>query len=171
MGINKKLYKGFSLIEILVVVAIFAILAAVATQSTVFSLRGARKSDATIKVRENLNFALSIVERQLRNARTVNPCPGAASQLTTLSYVDQYNIPTSFSCNSMTPTGNGYIASGSARLTSSDIALTQCHFACIPGQVGLPPAVNITLTGYNKLTSGPEASLVTVDTRILLRIY
>lgn len=167
----KKTRFGFSLIEILVVVSIFAILAAIATQTTVFSLRGARKSDSTIKVRENLNFALSIIERQLRNARAVSPCPGSSTPLFTLNYTDQYDIPTSFSCNNIVPTGNGYIASGAGRLTNSDIAITQCYFVCSQSSTNLPPSVDVVLTGYNKLTGGAEGSLVTVDTKIMLRIY
>lgn len=167
----RKTDKGFSLIEILVVVAIFAILAAIASQSTIFSLRGARKSDSTIKVRENLNFALSIIERQLRNARAVTPCSGPSITLSTLNYTDQYGISTSFSCNSIIPSGNGYIASGAGRLTNSDIAITQCYFVCSQESTNLPPSVDVVLTGYNKLTGGAEGSLVTVDTKIMLRIY
>ncbi|OGM11456.1 hypothetical protein A2Z22_00195 [Candidatus Woesebacteria bacterium RBG_16_34_12] len=69
---KKEHIIGFSLVEMLVVVSIFAILAVLASQSLIFTFRGRQKSGSIVSVRENLGHALSVIERQLYNAENVN---------------------------------------------------------------------------------------------------
>ncbi|OGM28865.1 hypothetical protein A2801_02800 [Candidatus Woesebacteria bacterium RIFCSPHIGHO2_01_FULL_41_10] len=162
---------GYSLIEILVVIAVFSIVAVIATQSTILSLGGARRTDSSTKVRENLNFALSIVERQVRNAREITSvCDG--SSLSTLSYIDYNRIPTNFSCQSA-GAGRYYVASGSSsvRLTGQDVFLTNCEFICTVGGANLPPDITINFTGQDALQTGPDAAQITIGTTIRLRVY
>ena len=94
---RKNLAKGFSLIEMLIVVAVFSILAVVATQSLSSSLRGSKKSESQVIVRENVDFALSTMERLLRNADSLN-C--ASSDANTLVYIDEYGNSVRFDCSS-----------------------------------------------------------------------
>jgi type II secretory pathway pseudopilin PulG len=47
--------KGISLLEILVVITVFSILAILATMAILLTLRGARKSEALIRVRSNID--------------------------------------------------------------------------------------------------------------------
>src|SRR3989304_2065390 len=107
--------SGFSMIEILVVILVFATLAVLATDSLLLSLRGSRKSESTVSVRENLNYALSIIERQLHNAESVS-CPSS----TTISYDDGLPPADNFTCD----LANGHIASSSAQLTTNEIRVT-----------------------------------------------
>ena len=74
-----KLQKGMSLLEILVVVAIFSILGVIVTRSVLLTLRGSKKSESQVKVRENVNYALAVIERQLRNADSIVTCPNDPS--------------------------------------------------------------------------------------------
>ena len=66
-----NLKKGFSLIEMLVVVVVFSILAIITTQSLLNSLRTAKKSQNVNVVKENLEVSASAIERLLRNAEDV----------------------------------------------------------------------------------------------------
>src|SRR3972149_10310777 len=109
---RKQNLQGFSMIEILVVILVFATLAALSTESLLLSLRGSKRSESTIRVRENLNYALSIIERQLHNAESVI-CPNS----TTISYTDANFLQSDFTCN----TGSGFIASASAQLTANTV--------------------------------------------------
>src|SRR3989344_5305560 len=87
---------GIALFEILIVLSVFALLAAVSTQTIFLTLRGARKSDALGKVRENLGYALSVVERQLHNATYISECPNPDTSI--ITYEDQEGVIASFSC-------------------------------------------------------------------------
>lgn len=165
--------RGFSIIEILVVISIFAVVAYVASQSVIFSLKGARKSDTSSRVRDNLSFAMSIVERQLRNAKSIDAITCAGNQINQISYKDHNDVATSFTCmNQFGPAVDGYIASGAARLTNDDVSLVFCRFTCTPSiDPALPPSVKVIFTGQDKNASGAEKSPITLDTEILLRAY
>lgn len=162
--------NGFSLFEILVVVGIFAILGVIATQSVILTLRGARKSEAVLKVRENLNYSLAVMERQLRNAEKVTPCPNTDTKV--INYTSLEGVDTAFSCMEDAPNDDYYIASGSAtRLTSDEVKITSCSLACSPGDSQNPPSVTINISAEDKSMQGVEGAKVTASTKIYLRNY
>jgi hypothetical protein len=165
---KKKFFLGVSFIEILVVVAIFAILGVLVGRITLITLRGSNRSDALVKVRENLDYSLAVMERQIRNAEAVSPCPNPDT--TRIDFFDRDGLASSFSCQSIGPTG--YVASGSARLTSNEIKITACSFTCTPAAGGnVQPSVMISLEGASANISGIEAANVTATTTIFLRTY
>lgn len=161
-----KKIKGMSLLEILVVVSIFAVLGILVTQSVILTVRGSKKSETLVNVRENLNYAMGIVERQIRNSNSITDC---ASQPSTsrIDYLDQNGVAAYFSC----PSGGGYIASGSGRLTSTDIDVTTCSFVCTPGTAGNPDSVNIDFVAKDVNTTGIETSTVSISNQVYLRNY
>ncbi len=157
--------KGFSLVEILVVISIFALIGILTTRSIFTTLRSARKSDSLVKVRENVNYALGVIERQIRSAESVSPCPLVNTLV--LPYIAEGGIVSSFIC---TLGANGSIASGSATLTSPDISVTGCTFTCTQN-INNPPSINVSITAEDKNSSGVEKGSVTSQTEILLRNY
>jgi len=156
--------KGFTMIEVLVVVLVFSVIAILATQSVLLSLRGSRRSESTIGVRENINYAIAIIERQLHNAESVN-CPSA----TTISYTDELSQPADFTCDPAP--GTGTLASSSAQLTSNEVRITACSFSCSVGSPGVPDSVTISITAQDADSTGFEGSQFTTNTRIQLRTY
>lgn len=167
---KRTLKRGISLIEILIVITIFAVLGILATRGVLLTLRGTRKSESLGKVRENINYALAVIERQIRNAGSVSPCPNTNPLV--LNYADGNGASTSFSCVNVGPTG-GYIASGSARLTSTDVSVTSCSFSCAPTPLGSTtlPSVTIDVTAQNPGASSIETAQVSATTTIFLRTY
>ncbi len=160
---------GFSLVEILVVIAIFAVLSIIATQSLTLTLRGVRKTDNNTKVRQSLDFTIGVIERSLRNAnKLTTACPNADTSR--VDYIDQVGAAASFSCQNILA-GNGYIASSSARLTSDAIVITNCSFQCNQGTNSTPPSVTINLTGKDASTQTAESATVDTSVRVLLRTY
>jgi hypothetical protein len=160
---------GLSLLEILVVVSIFAALGILITRSVLLTLGGGKKSESLIRVRENLNYSIGVIERQLRNANSITTCPN--SDTSTISYVDQNGNTTTFSCRNIGVSGSvGYIASGSAKLSSDAVNITGCSFACALG-VGSPSSVTINLTAIDASAMGIENSAVTATTKVSLRNY
>lgn len=153
--------QGFSLIELLVVISTFSILAVLVTQSIALTLRGSKKSESLYKVREDVSYAMNIMERLIRGAREIT-----CTDSLTLDYIDEYGADTYFSCEGG---ANGYIASGSARLTS-DSTNIDCSlgntFNC-----SSPNYVEISITAESAEASGIEGSKMTSSTKILLRVY
>ena len=157
---------GFSIVEMLVVTMIFSILAILATQSIFLTLRGSRKSESLVAVRENVDYAFAIMERQIRNAQSIN-CPVGNI---ILNYIDEHGASSSFACVTSGP--DSYIASGSGRLTNPDVTFTcSSVFTCDPGGGGVPPSVTISVNAQAADSSGAEGAEITTSTRILLRSY
>ncbi len=165
----KSTNSGVSLFEIIITVAIFATVAILTTRSTFLTLRGSKKSDSQIKVKENLEYGLGVVERQLRNADLVTSgCDG--TNQTRLDYVDSGGVDSYFACVSIGPQ-SGYIASGSARLTSDEITVTSCSFVCRPQEGSIPTNITVSLTGTEPNVIAVESSTVSMSTTIFLRNY
>ena len=165
---RKNLVKGFSLIEMLVVMLVFTILGVIITQSLSSTLRGSKKSEAISEVKSNIDYAMSVMERGLRNAKAIT-CTGLTD---TLTYTDQFGNTVEYSCEVVGT--DSYIASNSARLTSQNVMITNpsCEiFECISGTPGQPDSVELDISASHKNFVGSEGSRVTSQTKILLRNY
>lgn len=168
---NLKFQKGFSLIEILIVVGLFAVISVITTQVLTTAIRGSKKSESVESVRSEIDFATQQIARQLRNASSIDGgCTGVVQ--TAISFYDQNSIPNTFSCLEL-GTENGYIASSSAniRITSTDITVTSCEITCFPGQANTTDNVLLKVSAKDKLKTGIESAAVDVETRIYLRNY
>ena len=172
--IRKYSISGYSLIEMLVAIGVFAVIGIVVTSSLASSFKNSKKATAISNVKSNVDYAMSTMERLLRNAvhvDTVNSTPKM------LVYEDEYgNSDMFFNCDS----ANSYIASGSATLgtniqLTSDETLIDCSgtiFTYPASAPGVPQIVEITLKGTDKNVGvTAEGSSVTSKTRVLLRNY
>ena len=164
---KKTLQRGVSLIETMVVVVIFSLIGILVTRSLFLTLRGTSKSQSLIKVRENINYSMSIIQRQLRSAQQIVECPN--TDITRIDYLDSEGNSTSFICNVVGTTG--YIASSSARLTSDEINITSCSFKCESGLSGNPPSVLISIAAEDAMTTAVEKGKATTTSKIFLRTY
>ena len=153
------------MLEILIVISIFAFLATMATRSVLLTMRGSRKSEAVTKVRENLAYALAVMERNLRNAESLD-CTSSTTE--TVYYQDENGDTVSFACVGLTGS-DSYIASDSGRLTSDEIEITSCNFVC--DDATSPPSVTISVEAQSKAAQGIEGAKVSSSTRIFLRNY
>jgi len=165
---KKQNTSGFTLVEMLVVVGIFAVLGILVTRSIILTLAGSRKSQNIIKVSENLNYSLGVIERQLRSASSItDTCPN--SDTSNINYLDQNSVQTSFSCGNSG--GVGYIASGSSTLTDSTVNVTSCSFTCVSQTNGNPTAIKINVTAQDSTAVGTANSVVTDSIEVFLRNY
>ncbi|HUC94564.1 MAG TPA: type II secretion system protein [Candidatus Saccharimonadales bacterium] len=165
-----------SLLEVLVVITIFAVLGVLVTQSIALTLQGSKKSESMVRARENLDYSLDIIERQIRNASSVYgdsgyivPCPNSDTSI--IYYEDQDGEQSSFSCQGTLGSGGSYIASGSAQLTSNTVKIMSCVFQCYPATGSNSPYVTIDLTVQDASSSGIQSANVSASTQIYLRNY
>lgn len=156
--------QGFSLLETLVVLSVFSILAIVSTTAVLLAVRGAKKSDTSARVRQNVDYAIAAIERQLRNATEIIDC-----QPNSVSFQDRDAFSASYTCVDVG--SDGYLASGSARLTSDEISITGCSFACTPQSAGVPPSVTIDITAKDKSGLGAQGAMFSTSTQIFTRSY
>jgi len=162
---KKKNKKGLSLIEILVTITVFTILGVLVTTIVFLTLRSTNKSSSSIKIRDNVNYFLSIIQRQLRSAQSITDCPN--DDTAHIEYVDENGNLGNFSCKSYNDLG--YIASGSGRLNTEEIDITSCSFECIEGISGNPPSVTVTVVAEDTNSSLVERGRFSSTTKIYLR--
>lgn len=168
--------QGMSLLEVMVVITIFAILGILVTQSVILTLEGSRKSESVVRSRENLDYSLSIIERQIRGASGlyadsgyITQCTGADAQA--IYYLDQNGQPGSFVCGGTIGSPGSYIASGAAQLTSDMVKIADCHFHCYSGTSTSPAYATIDVTVQDASASGIESANVSASTEIYLRNF
>jgi prepilin-type N-terminal cleavage/methylation domain-containing protein len=172
--------KGYSIIEILVVVGVFAVLGVLATQSINLSLKSSKKSDSTILVKQELENAASNIERQLQTASSVIDCTtsvATASVGIRNSVGDRYdyacfdsppdNFPASTSNDSRIVYSSGNTINYAYRLTSNNINITYCRFTCTPQ--GINTYIDFTVTASARGLSVAEGSTVTTTRKIMIR--
>lgn len=157
--------SGTSLFELLIVLTIFVVVVAVANQIFFSTLRGSSKSEVTSKVKQEANYAMSVVERALHSASSVVSCGGQ-----NITYFDADGRQSSFSCQNVGD--NGYIASGSARLTSDQVTVSACNIVCSQ-ETGVTTSVILDLTfrqgGQQAGRRVEEKATYDLKTRVLLR--
>lgn len=139
--------KGFSLIELLVGIAIIAIVMVITSNLFLSNLKNQNKMEAQIQVKQNGNQVLQTMSTFIRNAQSITCI--SSSQVTIAS---PDGGTTLFSCN--TATCASRISSGSACLTPSTLTLSSCSFTCSSSS-GKPTTVTIQFT----LTKGSTTDI------------
>jgi hypothetical protein len=163
---RKRNNSGISLIEIMIVIVVFTILGVLTTNAVFLTLRGTQKSQSIQKVREKMNYVVSIIQRQLRGAQKITECPN--SDPLRLDFTNEEGSESYFSC---LEGETGYIASGSARLTSDDISITSCSFTCEEGDSGGPDVISVNIIAEDAEESGIIKGKATFDSKIILRNF
>lgn len=153
-----KTKKGFTIIELLITISLFVVLGLFITQTlaAIFSSMG--KSEVTQRVRAEGEYAVAVMERHLREARS--PVCSASG----VTYEDPIGYSTSFSC---TGTGPTRIASGSGFLTTGYVTASNCSFTCNtnPARVG----VSFTISQYPASSDPRQTATSNVSAQVTLR--
>ena len=160
--------EGYTLIEMLVVIVAFAMISIVASETIISTLRGTSKATAISGVRQNIDYAMNAIERQLRGAKSITSvCDG--TPYSQISFLDQNSSPATFSCINVNSTNlPASIASSSGILTSDTLTISACSFTCTPALSNSSPMVTISVTGQD--ISGQNAP-VSAITQVTLRSY
>lgn len=168
---NKK-NIGYTLIELLIVVAILGTVGFAATQIFFTVLQSTAKADLTREVKQNGDYALSIMERAIRNATSldnVNPCPFPPPSRSSL----QINNPGTPATTTTFSLSGTRINSTGGTLTSDKVSASNLSFTCTKFN-GKPDLVTIsfTLTQANTSATRPEETArMNFQTTVSLRNY
>ena len=160
---NKKIIYiyGYTLVELLMVIMIFTVISVLAAFSISYTLRGSKKSESSIRVKNDIDYAMSIIERNIRNAKSIISCSS-----TQVNYVSEFANSSYFECSGGT---NNYIASGSARLTGQDVFI-DCSVQTFECDVDAQ-TLNVNISGRAVNASTYEGSEISSQTKIIVRNY
>jgi prepilin-type N-terminal cleavage/methylation domain-containing protein len=191
--------RGFTLIEMLVSIGIFALVMVLALGSLLSVSAAERKAEAIKTVMDNLNFALDSISRSVRYGEnyhcgigsygggTITPlsCPNGGTSIVFLAYDGStvfYNFETNAAtCGQSTATG-GCITrkvitsqgadSGYQTITAPEVMVTNLMLYVKGAELNdnLQPKVTITLNGYSTGANGLTTPFA-IQTSVTQRIY
>lgn len=167
--------KGFTLIEMLVSAGIMALLSVVITQIFVATTRNSTKTDVLTDVRQNGNYALGVMERMIRSAKSVTVC--GVTPTSSIEITNEDNLQTTFTCVLDGDSGVSRIASDSGTifgieyLTNNNFTVGSCAsvFTCISGANYPSVAISFQLQQKSASASQYEKATETFITRVTLR--
>ena len=156
----RKQNFGMSLVETLVVLTVFITVVLITSQALFSALKGSKKSEVTVKVKQAANYVQSVMERELHSAASTSSCSSSR-----VDYTDSAGSAKFFECKSVGP--NGYIDSSGGRITPSDVAVTSCSLSCLVSTSG--KSVNLDMI-FSQTGERPEESAqFQAKSQILLR--
>ena len=162
--------SGFTLLELMVSVALLGMISVAATLLFFSAIRGGGKVSVVTEVKQNGQFALNSMEQLIRNAASLESCSAEA-----MTFIDKDGGNLGYECKDVDPDlDTGYIAKNAARLTSAEVAVTECVFTCDVDPNRLRgPLINISFTVKKAGTSGDVADEASANfsTAVSVRSY
>ncbi len=173
--------SGFTLIELLVAVAIISGLGTVLAQSFFTATRSNTKVERLTDVKQNGEYAIAVLERLIRNARSLTAsCTSGGTQATpNAAIVSPDGLTTTFQCAlvgsvtrvaSVSAVGTEYLTSSAVTLGGTSCDTDTLNFYCT-SIADLPRSVKVTFQLSQKGTPIDqfEKASTTFQTSIGLR--
>ncbi len=167
--------RGYSLIELVMVVGLVAILAITSTQLLLTSLSGSSKASVLATLKQNGDYAIGIMERVLRDAIAVECLTGDQLLVTDANGTTAFMVEDD---SSLVPpvsrVASNSAASPNNYLTGEKIQASNFQCLRIPGTVGNPDVVLVSFRltlGRPGVDRTSEVVQETFETRVSLRTY
>lgn len=137
---NKQ--QGFTLIEILMTITVLGVLFATSVALFFQVFRSSGKSSSVVDVEQNAQLSMSIMDRLIKNAQSVDSgCPGSGNAITITNRDGQQ---TTFSVI-VDADGVSRLASNSAEISTPEVEITNLTFDCLKTE-GVPEQIEISMT-------------------------
>lgn len=167
--------NAYSIIELLVVVAVFSVVGILVTQALTLSIKSVKKGDSIVLVKQEIDYASESVERILQSANRVTS-PSACGVTGTTSAtitLDSITGRIDLSCYDFGSGDLGVAVSYgntvlySNRFTSNRISITNCSFTCF--SESLQTYVDFSITANAKNVTSDEGANVTTSRKVIIR--
>jgi prepilin-type N-terminal cleavage/methylation domain-containing protein len=159
--VTKSVSSGYTIVELLTVVAITAVLSVLAVQILFQGQLRSNQADAVSRLRQEGNFVLDQMSFHLRNGIGADCTSGTEVVVTTQN-----------GSNITFRQVNDYIASGSARLTSTNVTVEEFVLSCTDQTAGSGALINILLRlSSPELTSSTPGFNQEFSTSVYVRSY
>lgn len=158
---------GFTLVEILVTIGILGIIVVVASNLFFSLLKGSMKTKTLQTVKQNGTYAISVMERMIRNARGIETCTSAMKKIK-ITNPDMRTTEFDLTGPQIASNSGNFLTSNEVKVESSKVN----QFDCVPGN-GKPAVVTIQFSlSQAALANRPEEEAsVTFQTTVSLRNY
>ncbi len=175
-----RLNYGFTLVELLVAITLVGIIGVLVTQAFIIGLNAQAKSEVMKEVKQNGDYAISVIEQMVRNARDITgqSCNETSSLGFTIENQDGY--ATTFACSSensnissISATLEGEIISA-VSLTTNKVTVTNCSFRIVCPTPPVSPKyvfVNFTISQLGESVPVRSRASQEYQTTISLRNY
>jgi len=179
--------EGYTLIELLAVIAIVVVVGVIVAGILISSLRGGSKSNVIDNVRQNGNVAITQMSKMLIYAQSFNgmsadgisyttnciqdipPSPSPTPAPISYSYIKITSFDggqTIFSCSNSTIASNG-----ASLIDASTVSLVSCSFACTQNNFGQVPTIeiNFILSANTTSSFAEKQATIPFSTSVTLR--
>lgn len=162
---------GFTLIEMLVVVAIVGVVATISTQIVLSLIRSNNKTNVQNEVKQNGSYTIDLIERDVRAATAA-----ISTDSTNLTLTSQDGSTVAYTCGVKSSGNNGFIRRNSNPLLNTDlnsgVAVGSCSFVIAPSTNPQLITVDFTLTqAANSATRSDLTVTQNFHTSVSLRTY
>lgn len=194
MSQNLKLRGGYTLIEFLVVIVVLGVVGSIVAGVIMFSLRGANKTNTIENIRQNGNYVISQMAKDIGYARSldglstdgityVTSCPATLSPAPTSTNYSHIkvtpfnNSSIIYSCSSVGGLSTVAYQKPPASVVSlipSSIQVSNCSFTCTVTSVADLPIIRISFILQPAAASTlveKFATPITFETSITMRNY
>jgi len=162
--------KGFTFIEVIIVIAMITVLSTVSINILITVLRGSLKSQVTKEVKQSGDYAINVMTRMIRNATSIEDCAGNSIHIRNPDAFE-----TVFNCGTQ-------ISSASASINPTPVPelLTSSDLDIVPGTCLItcdltkdPPIVTIDFSLSKNTSSFRAEEQIRIDfhTKVALRSY
>lgn len=171
----KKITKGFTLVEFLIVTAILGIIGSVVLSVLFTTFRVSKKADSLVELRQTGDSVISQVVKNIRYAKSLDfptSCVGGviSPYITVTSIVD--NSQTTFSCEA-SAVGGKIASNGASLIDDRRITAANCFFSCTQDSISDPPIINFSfrLQLLNDTSFSETQAFVPFQASVILRNY
>ncbi len=166
--------KGFTLVELLAAIIVLVSVGTIITSIVVSTLRGTNKTNTLTSVRQNGDFAISLMSKMIRDAKSLDEVPGGTTYTSTSCVVSVPGpltptpVPTSYTSIKFTSfdggstlftcdvSGNKITSNSATLIDATAISLSSCSFSCTRQRYLDSPVIgiNFSLTEYRPTPVG-----------------
>ncbi len=159
---NKKFQPGFTLVELLLVVALLAISIGVTSDILVSLVRSYNKTQVTNEIEQQANFVTLKLEKELRSARTITtPVVGTPGNTLTFQRVDGTNVTYSLAGGVLQRNGvalTSNLANGGVSvICTNNPCNTSSTGSCFTVSGTSPQILTVSMT-FNQAAAAPGTS-------------
>lgn len=155
--------KGFTIIELIVVIGLLSIVMGVGVTSLFSTLRGSTRTSLTNELNSTGSYAISVMERMIKTAQSIDDNAGElcdGRNLTSLTITNYNSGKTTFACPPSSDDAVKIASVSSAfgkrtvtYLTTDTYKITKCSFSCSRPSGG-SKVVTINFTVSNSVPTG-----------------
>ena len=163
LRIKNKKNTGFTLIELIVAMAVFSLAIVGAVGIFIRAIEGQRKIAAIQAVEENARFVLEMLAKEVRMS-AVNSPNGANDSLDIIARKEAGDEPVVYSL------ANGQIIRNGEAITSSQVKVSRLKFY-INKSAGAPTLVSLAITIENQSQKTEKKAEMNLATTLSDRVY